>query len=302
MPWEVQDALEAEELKAVHEGDCKSCYGAESASRKCCNTCEELKAAYVDKGWNAAAVSKIASQCKDVPSSRDPAEQSQEGEGCNLQGYLLVNKVAGNLNAALGEIHVQDSRHIHQFNPQDIPKFNVSHTVHYLRFGQDLPGMHAPLEEVVQLPEEGAGVYQYYIKLVPTLYQPLGGEPLQSNQFSVATQFRPAVVQGVRQAVLPGVFFVYDFSPFMVRREERREPLAQLLVGLCAVAGGVFTVARLLDSWVFGLSNWVKGKGGAAGALGALGAAVGQAGRRLKSGSRGKGAGAFALGAAAAAA
>jgi len=78
------------------------------------------------------------------------------------------------------------------------------------------------------------------------------------------------VVHGIRQAVLPGVFFVYDFSPFMVRREESREPLGELLIGLCAVAGGVFTVARLLDAWVFGLSNWVKKQGGAASAIGGL--------------------------------
>jgi len=113
LPWELQDALELEELKAVHTGDCKSCYGAESVQRKCCNTCEELKAAYVDKGWNAAAVAKTAEQCKDLPSDLDPASASQDGEGCNIAGFLLVNKVAGNLNAALGEIHVQDSRHIH---------------------------------------------------------------------------------------------------------------------------------------------------------------------------------------------
>lgn len=162
--------------------------------------------------------------------------------------------------------------------------------------------MHAPLEEVVQVPEEGAGVYQYYVKLVPTLYQPLGGEPLETNQFSVATQFRPAVIQGIRQPVLPGVFFVYDFSPFMVRREEKREPLTELLVGLCAVAGGVFTVARLLDSWVFSLSNWVRDKGGTASALGVIGHAVRRAGARISASAKLNGGKAGALGAGAAAA
>jgi len=118
--------------------------------------------------------------------------------------------------------------------------------------------MHKPLHDLVQKPSEKAGVYTYNIKLVPTIYAPLGGEEVQTNQFSVATQFRPAIVAGMQQPVLPGVFFVYDFSPFMVKREERRESLAELLIGLCAVAGGVFTVASIVDSWVFGIGNWVS--------------------------------------------
>jgi len=32
--------------------DCESCYGAESETHKCCPTCDEVKAAYRQKGWS----------------------------------------------------------------------------------------------------------------------------------------------------------------------------------------------------------------------------------------------------------
>lgn len=171
LPWERQQHDEREELLQVPDGFCGSCYGAETPTRRCCNTCEEVKAAYIDKGWNAAGVSSSAKQCENSPTHADKGE---EGEGCRVGGYMLVNKVAGNLNVAMGEIHVRDTRHIHQFNPANIPRYNVTHTIHRLRFGPDGPFALAsklhPLEGITQAPREGAGVYQYYLKIVPTVF------------------------------------------------------------------------------------------------------------------------------------
>lgn len=38
---------------------CSSCYGAESQSIKCCNTCEEVQEAYRAKGWAFVDASKV---------------------------------------------------------------------------------------------------------------------------------------------------------------------------------------------------------------------------------------------------
>ena len=40
------------------------------------------------------------------------------------------------------------------------------------------------------------------------------------------------------------MFFVYDLSPFMVRVTEHNVPFTHFLTGLCAIAGGVFTVRQ----------------------------------------------------------
>jgi endoplasmic reticulum-Golgi intermediate compartment protein 3 len=39
------------EKKGVPDGYCGSCYGANSHENQCCNTCEEVRAAYREKGW-----------------------------------------------------------------------------------------------------------------------------------------------------------------------------------------------------------------------------------------------------------
>jgi hypothetical protein len=48
--------------------------------------------------------------------------------------------------------------------------------------------------------------------------------------------------------VIPGIFFVYDLSPFMLQVSTAQIPLSHLITRLLAVVGGVFCVLGLLDS------------------------------------------------------
>jgi hypothetical protein len=112
---------------------CGSCYGAEEKEGDCCNTCDEVVARYSVKGWATKDIRRDSEQCKRDGSN--PLAGVVDGEGCNLSGFMLVNKVAGNFHVALGESVVRDGRFIHQFQPQDAPGFNASHIVHHLSFG-----------------------------------------------------------------------------------------------------------------------------------------------------------------------
>lgn len=210
----------------------------------------------MERGWNAAGVAAKAEQCAEARTEESQA--GLEGEACRVHGFMLVNKVAGNLNVAMGDIRVQDTRHIHQFNPALVPKYNVSHTIHELSFGLPFPGIENPLTNTNRFPVEGAGVYQFFIKLVPTVFTSATGHEIHTNQYSVSTQFRPAVANGMRQNILPGVFFVYDLSPFMIKVTESRESLIELLTGLCAIAGGILTVSGILDSLLFRITEFLN--------------------------------------------
>jgi len=97
---------------------------------------------------------------------------------------LLSLQVAGNFHVALGESVVRDGRFIHQFQPDEAPGFNTSHVVHSLSFGDPYPGSAsktsgfdpmAGLERINPV-EQGTGLYQYFIKLVPTIYDAAGGK------------------------------------------------------------------------------------------------------------------------------
>jgi hypothetical protein len=54
-------------------------------------------------------------------------------------------------------------------------QFNVSHTINTLSFGDNFPGVSSPLDGESKHIKDTHGMYQYYIKVVPTRYKALGG-------------------------------------------------------------------------------------------------------------------------------
>jgi hypothetical protein len=90
---------------------------------------------------------------------------------------------------------------------------------------------------------------RYYVKVVPTTYDSLSGAVLNTNQFSVTEHFRS--VSSREGQGLPGVFFFYELSPIMVKFTETRKSLPHFLTQLCAILGGVFTVAGMVDRLVY---------------------------------------------------
>jgi hypothetical protein len=82
--------------------------------------------------------------------------------------------------------------------------------------------------------------YEYYVKVVPTTYQTLDGTQFFVNQFTSNTNELPG------QA--PAIYFRYDLSPVTVKFTHIAESLFHFLVQVCAIVGGVFTVAGIVDS------------------------------------------------------
>ena len=74
---------------------CGSCYGAESAELKCCNSCEDVKKAYNAKGWALRDFSGIA-QCGQKQAEVVP------DEGCRVEGTLKVSKISGSFHLVPG--------------------------------------------------------------------------------------------------------------------------------------------------------------------------------------------------------
>ena len=80
------------DFNSTNETYCGSCYGAEEVAEQCCNNCDEVREAYRLKGWAFGNPEGIE-QCEREGFAENL--KSQEGEGCNIYGYLEVNKVAG---------------------------------------------------------------------------------------------------------------------------------------------------------------------------------------------------------------
>jgi hypothetical protein len=57
---------------------------------------------------------------------------------------------------------------------------------------------------------------------------------------------------------LPGVFVNYELSPIMVKFIEKSKPFNHFLTGCCAIIGGFFTIAGMLDSFTYRYYNMYK--------------------------------------------
>ncbi|XP_028406041.1 endoplasmic reticulum-Golgi intermediate compartment protein 3-like [Dendronephthya gigantea] len=247
---------EAKEILKLDKDRCESCYGAETIEKPCCNTCAEVQDAYRKKGWALKDADSI-SQC-----SREGWKvklEAQKNEGCEVHGYLEVTKVAGNFHFAPGKSFQQQHIHVHDLQPFGGHQFNLTHHIRHLSFGEKYPGIKNPLDDNLVISDKAGSMYQYFVKIVPTVYKKLNGEVLHTNQFSV-TKHRRTVKQVTGANGLPGVFVLYEFSPMMVQYTEKRRSFMHFLTGVCAIIGGIFTVAGLVDSFIYHSSKVLKEK------------------------------------------
>ncbi|XP_052192544.1 uncharacterized protein LOC127801428 [Diospyros lotus] len=237
-----------------NEKYCGSCYGAEMSDDDCCNSCEEVREAYRKKGWGMTNPDLI-DQC-----TREGFVQKvkdEEGEGCNIHGSLEVSKVAGNFHFATGKSFHQNV-HLHELLTFEKDIYNISHKINKLAFGHYFPGVVNPLDGVQWVQETPNGIYQYFIKVVPTIYTDIRGRTIQSNQFSVTEHYKSFELGRLQSPA--GVYFFYDLSPIKVTVTEGHAPFLHFVTYLCAIIGGIFTVAGIVDSFIYHGKRAVKKK------------------------------------------
>lgn len=235
---------------------CGDCYGGVVPDSGCCNTCDDVHQAYIKRGWGFTDPDSIE-QC--VREGYVKRIKEQSGEGCLMSGFVEVNKVTGNIQILGGESIKFGSEYMHtnyDYMPQD---FDFSHTIHSLSFGQLFSAQANPLDGITKTAHNPAAQFQYFTKIVGTEIHYLGGKTLKSNQYSVtefvkgdaaATDKRPLFMVGTSRRT-PGLFVMFDISPMRVVYTEHKRTLCKLLTNICAIVGGIFTVARLVDSFIF---------------------------------------------------
>lgn len=317
-----QDAKKEIQTKELPADYCGPCYGADALDDSgCCNTCDALIEAYKKKRWRHDVLIQSAEQCIREGKDKLEPKRMKHGEGCNLSGFFNINRVGGNFHIAMGEGIERDGRHIHTFNPDDTHNFNASHTIHHLSFGPEFEDKKKKkkrknnadedrttlngLSKIVDKSYGTTGLFQYFIKVVPTTYMS-DADPkrieLETNRYFFTERFRPlmkelidddayfhdedeedvmtddedpesgikrkekkdqplvAVKAGhtgshghkdhhdIKNAVLPGVFFIYEIYPFNVEISNQYIPFTHLLIRLMATIGGIFTIMKWIDS------------------------------------------------------
>lgn len=179
--------------------------------------------------------------------------------GCRIEGFVKVKKVPGNLmiSAHSGS---------HSF---DVSMMNMTHYVSDFSFGRKLswkllkevtrltpqlvaPGDHLPMR--VYVSEHENITHEHYLQVVKT-------EVLSSrfSHESVLEKYDYTVHSNVIQTTsAPTAKFHYELSPMQVLVKESPKSFSHFITNVCAIIGGVFTVAGIIDSMLHGAIRMVK--------------------------------------------
>lgn len=157
-----------DEDESSEEDECGSCYGA-GEEDECCNNCEDVKRAYQKKGWQLKDIKNVK-QCQ-----HELKKGNEDGEGCNVHGLVALDSGGGSfhlapsreMSDALSE--KGDAKDMAEWFNNMIHRafedWNVTHTIHKIRFGDSYPGHVHQLDGKTRAITDGHGMYQYYFKV-----------------------------------------------------------------------------------------------------------------------------------------
>ncbi|KAF9589094.1 hypothetical protein IFM89_018825 [Coptis chinensis] len=187
--------------------------------------------------------------------------------GCRIEGFVRVKKVPGNLviSARSGS---------HSFDPSQM---NMSHVISHLSFGKRISSK--MLSEVTKLtPYLGGSIdrlkdrvymtqvtqhdvvntnvtIEHYLQIVKTevISRRYGRENKLIEEYEYTAH--SSLVQSIN---IPAAKFHFELSPMMVLVTENPRSFSHFITNVCAIIGGVFTVAGILDSVLHNTLRLIK--------------------------------------------
>lgn len=186
---------------------------------------------------------------KVLPGSRGRGIVPDVKEGCRITGFILITKVPGNFHVSCHGIPFT------QYFPKGI---NVQHTIRYISFEQQAatsrtvdPNIHEPLLDISQKDDQ-IHIYKYFLGIVPTVHE---GNFFNRDTYQYTAGFNKLPASERDLAV---VTFEYSLSPISVRYSLARVSVTHFLTYICAIIGGVYTVAGLLSRIMYSSTVMIK--------------------------------------------
>lgn len=268
----VGNTFSTSQISTSKSEECGSCYGA-SDEGVCCRSCDDVRRLYMQKGWYFDIFNTAFTQCHEEVSKLKMIEGMNEG--CRLKGSISFPRVAGTIHILPGRFVYAMGRK--QFDPllSFTKHLNFSHSIEELSFGEYFPGQLNPLVNSTQIrgslevsdrKKQANGRFSYFLQVIPTTFERRSlifgsSYTIDSHQYSATQHFIPSTTgmtenqesHNAKEIVYPGVAIAFELSPIKVhiRQQHPYPSVTHLVLQLCAVCGGVFTVAGILDSLLF---------------------------------------------------
>lgn len=182
------------------------------------------------------------------------AWNQEEHPGCQISGYLMVDRVPGNF-------HIQARSNHHDLVPH---MTNVSHVIHHLSIGEpmvyrliDTKSVAVPDEVHKKLAPMNSNAYittglheayHHYLKVITTDVDGLStarGRELKAYQIIQNSQLAM-----YRNDIVPEAKFIYDLSPISVKYKKTGRHWYDYFTSLMAIIGGTFTMVGMMEAGI----------------------------------------------------
>ncbi|KAE8637502.1 hypothetical protein CSA_004758 [Cucumis sativus] len=197
-----------------------------------------------------AGSQKLALEDKSNNETGNVKRPAPSAGGCRIEGYVRVKKVPGSLViAARSESHSFDAS-----------QMNMSHIISHLSFGRKIsPKAFSDAKQLIPYigishdrlngrsfinqRDLGANVtIEHYLQIVKT-------EVLTRRSGKLLEEYEYTAHSSVSQSLyIPVVKFHFVLSPMQVVITENQKSFSHFITNVCAIIGGVFTVAGILDA------------------------------------------------------
>lgn len=204
---------------------------------------------------------------EEVPEPHADVRRAPQSSGCNIEGFVLVKKVPGNLM-------VSAHSGAHSF---DASTMNMTHWVYHFSFGRPLTRkkQHQVERLLPHLPDNQARIsnhffksghdnvtHDHFLQVVMTEVQPLHETSSHRlfNHYRMGLQSYDYTVHShmLQNQNVPVARFHYELSPMQILIKENYRSFSHFITNLCAIVGGVFTVAGIIDAMLHTAHTAIK--------------------------------------------
>jgi len=204
-----------------------------------------------------------AGKAHNAVNSHPLTARSPKLSGCGMAGFVLVKKVPGTLMFLARSAG-------HSF---DHSSMNMSHVVHAFMFGTWMYGkkyrtmarMHPGgiekfwgdkmIKDQYFISVNDHSTHEHYMQVIHNTFKPLNGD---KDSEADVYEYTVHSHTYTNPHDIPMAKFSYQLSPMQVVVKEEKKAFYHFVTTVCAIVGGVFTMAGILDSGVYTAVNLAK--------------------------------------------